>query len=562
MGNQQMPLGIDDFKELRQQDYYFVDKSLLIKEIIDKGFKVFLALRPRRFGKTLHLSMLKYFFDINEKDKHLFDHLKITRAGEKYLQKQNKYPIIFITFKNVKAKNWQEALKKIEKVISELYQEHAYLLDSPAISDDEKQTFTQIIHKKAELSDLEFSVKDLSYYLKKHFNETVYILIDEYDTPVHEAFHHQYTKDILPFMCGLLGSALKGNPNLQQAIVTGILRIAKESLFSGVNNIITFSVLDDGLSNYFGWTKQEVEKALDSFQLSQSHASVQVWYDGYTVGNSLHLYNPWSILSFIANHGKALEPYWVNTGNPALIENILAKSDDHTKKSIEQLLNGELLHYPIDINLTLANFGQGDTLWALLLFSGYLTTLPTKSLIKETRPLKIPNEEVKIAFTKMIRNWFSQSTKPLFLSSILHELTEGNINNFKDMLTNYLEEVLSYFDVKGKEPERFYHALVLGMIVELKNTHTITSNRESGYGRYDVMVVPYDNNKPGIIIEFKKVNKANNETLAVAAQKGLDQIEEKQYALSLKTKKIQRAIAISIAFLGKKIYILEKSILL
>lgn len=555
-----LPLGIDDFKELREQNCYFIDKSLLIKDIIDYSLKVYLLLRPRRFGKTLHLSMLKYFFDTTEDNQKLFEDLAITKAGEKYNDFQGQYPVIFLTLKNTKASTWEKAYEQLKETIISIYEQHNYLLKSAKLNLRQKKSFENILNETASETKYQSSLKFLSECLHDHYDKQVYIFIDEYDTPIHEAYHYNYADKTIEFLRDFLGKALKGNITLKQAVITGILRIAKESLFSGINNLKTYTILDSRFNQYFGWTEQEVQKTLADYNLEHAHVNTKHWYDGYTAGDEQHIYNPWSILSFVFDEGKSLEPYWVNTGNPTLLKTILAKSDDNTKKDLEKLLNHETIEHTIDKNLTLQDFERGDSLWTLLLFSGYLTALPTPALVKDTFPLKIPNTEVHIAFAKMIKNWFSESTKQSFLTSILNELTTGNINAFRQMLTDYIEQALSYFDVKGNEPERFYHALVLGMLVELKDTYTILSNRESGYGRYDVMLIPHDKNKLGLIIEFKKVSPTRNDSLNSAIKEALSQIKAKNYTQTLKSAGVKQVLAIAIAFAGKTVSIKEQII--
>lgn len=553
-------LGIDDFKELIVKNYYFVDKTLFIKEIIDLGFKVYLVLRPRRFGKTMHLSMLKYYFNITEENKNLFANTAIAKAGQDYLNYQQSHPVIFVSLKDVKAQTWEHTYALFVDLIADEYTSHSYLLDSDKLSLEQKEQFTEIAKRKASIDKIEKSLKFLSELLEKHHNKKVYILIDEYDTPIHDAFYSGYVSTLLAFMRNFLGKALKGNLSLEQGVVTGILRIAKESLFSGINNFITCSVLDNELSDYFSWNTQEVAQLLSKFQLTEHQPNLKKWYDGYHCGIKQHLYNPWSVLNFVGRKDRNFRTYWANTANPGFLRQILAKSSEQVKVELEKLLIDETLLQPIDENLTLLDFEQAGSLWTLLLFSGYLTAHHHGALPEETKwPLSIPNFEVKQALKRIIESWFTGNGNDGVLARILHELTTGNLENFRLMFTDYVEGVLSYFDVNGREPERFYHALVLGMLVTLKDTHTILSNRESGYGRYDVMLIPNNKNQLGIIIEFKKVSKSQNITLKQAAAQAFKQIEEKKYQQTLQSKGIKNIMSIAMVFSGKAVLVTDKS---
>lgn len=554
-----LPIGIDDFKKLRQGHFRFVDKSLLIEEILNLGFEVLLLLRPRRFGKTLQLSMLKYFFSLNEQNVQLFDDLAIKSSQSQCLNEQQQYPVIFLSLKNIKAQSWEAVIDKFKQMASDLYKEFDYLLQSDELYDSDKKRFQAIIDQNTSMTQLESSLKNLSNYLSAHHKKKVIILIDEYDTPIHEAHHFGYTKTMLDFMRSLLGEALKGNLSLRFGIVTGILRIAKESLFSGINNLKVYSALDNRFSAYFGWTEQEVKEILKEYQLEVSFKEVEKWYNGYCVGERGKIYNPWSVINYVSDPKSGLRPYWINTGNPRLLLNLLAKSSDSIKIEFESLLESHTISQKITENLTMNSIDKSDTaLWTLLLYSGYLTPISTSNSTTSQTILKIPNNEVKVALEEFVQSWFLESANQSFLKSILTELTQGNIHNFSRMLTDYIEQVLSYFDIKGNEPERFYHALVLGMLVELRGKYHIRSNRESGYGRYDVMLIPKDTTQLGIIVEFKKANR--QESLDASVQEALLQIKEKAYDKELRAAGVQKISAVAIAFLRKEVRIAEKNI--
>lgn len=555
MKKKKLPVGLDDFHKIIHNDYYFVDKSLIVKEIIDLGAEVLLLLRPRRFGKTLHLSMLHHFFDITKSSKTLFENLNIWEEGEKYQLSLNKYPVIFISLKNIKEMSWALAYGEFKALIANLYQAHRFLLESGQLTPEKEQVFRALMAKESSPDELRSSLKELSCLLEAHYQEKVYILVDEYDTPIHEAYLYNYHDEALNFMRSFLGEALKGNSSLKQGIVTGILRLAKESLFSGINNLSSFSVLDSNFNDYFGWTEEEVKNILAYYELDDKLEITKLWYNGYHVGWQKNIYNPWSILKFLQDKDHTLKPYWFNTGNPALLKQILAQSTDAVKVDMQSLLNNEPVTQPVSEMLTLGNFKAlpDNALWSLLVYSGYLTAKPTE--INSAYELHIPNTEVKYALSNIIKEWFTESASQSFLTQTLHQLTNGEIDVFTEMLRDYSEKVLSYFDVSGKEPERFYHALVLGILVSLKDTYDIRSNRESGYGRYDVMLLPKNKTKLAVVIEFKKVGVTSNDSLEKATKLALSQIQNKGYLNELKHQGFTRTVSVAMCFKGKQVKI-------
>lgn len=556
-----IPIGVHDFKELVEKGFYFVDKSLMIKSLCDVNFKVYLLLRPRRFGKTLHLSMLKYYYDCTQNNAHLFDRLAIANAGDKYRNEMGKYPVILITLRGIRSNNWDVAKDKLIDLIASLYAKYKYLLESDKISLEDKKVFKNIIASKATPAQVDLSLRKLSEYLQAHHEQKVIILIDEYDTPIYEAFHNHYNQEMITFLRDFIGEALKDNDALQMGVVTGILRIAKESLFSGINNLKIYSVLDEGFSQYFGWSEQEVSKVLDYYGFTDAKNDVKKWYNGYTLGANERLYNPWSILNFVADKAKHLKPYWINTGNPALLKKVLAQSDKMIKADIELLLQGKSINQTINENLSMPDLNRGGmALWTLLLFSGYVTALPQKTRKLGDYQLRIPNEEVKQAFWLMITDWFTQSVGSNYLHDITQSLLAGEIDTFKVQLARYLRQTLSYFDISGKEPERFYHALVLGMLVHLSGKYEIKSNRESGFGRYDVLLIPIDKNQLGIILEFKVAFPEIDKSLSKAANAALKQIEAKNYQSELSQQGIKKILAVGIAFQGKEVAVQEKTL--
>ncbi len=408
----QLPIGYEDFSEVIESKLVFVDKSLFIQEILDEiATKVIVITRPRRFGKTLNLSMLRYFLAIEAyggKAANLFNDLKIAALGEKYLQHQGKYPVIFITFKGVRDHSFQHSLEKLSLLLANVYNEHSYLLHSPHLDTVDKQFITLIRKRTLEQSVLEEALHRLTYYLFKHYNTKVWLLVDEYDTPMQSAFLHDYYEDMANLIRGLFAAALKTNPYLERAVITGILRIAKESLFSGLNNIKVYSLLHSKFGEYFGFTGQEITDLLTKAQLTSQADAIQHWYNGYSIGDRV-IYNPWSIANCINENG-ALQPYWVNTSSNDLIKHLLAQGDKQLKENLALLLEHKPIETTVDENMVFGNLEQDQhALWSLLLFSGYLKVIDLKrddTYIKAR--LVPPNYEVYLLYRSVIRDWFTE----------------------------------------------------------------------------------------------------------------------------------------------------------
>ena len=556
MNKKMLPIGISDFKTLIERNYYYADKSLLIKELLDSGAAATLIPRPRRFGKTLNLSLLQYFFEkTDESNAHLFKDMAIAKHS-KCMEHQGKYPVIFMTFKDVKVSSWSECWDAIKKIISAEFKRHDYLLESNIFKGNEKVSFQEICNETAQLVHYSSSLVDLSAYLIRFYKQKPIILIDEYDAPIHAGYLNNYYDQVVGFIRNFLSGGLKDNSNLQFAVMTGILRIAKESIFSGLNNLKVCSLRDERYSDKFGLTEAEVKKIVETYHPTIALDDVRDWYDGYMSG-SIKMYNPWSIINF-ADTGN-LDPYWVNTSDNVLIKQIIASSSVTFKKDCELLLAGKAVKQEIRDDVAFPEIKtNAETLWSFLFLCGYVTfDTVIREDVSRFSHFSIPNKEVFYLYRTIIKKWLEEALSLATYQLMLSHLTSGNTVDFKKMFKRFAQESLSSFDVGGKEPEKFYHALVLGMFANLHTTHIIKSNRESGFGRYDVMLIPHDKTKHGIVIEFKKVDIDDNETLETAAQNALKQIADKKYVTELETLCIKQIIKLAIVFEGKDVLVLE-----
>ncbi len=555
----QLPIGKSDFKKVIDGNYYYIDKSLFIKEVIDADAEILLFPRPRRFGKTLNLSMLRYFFDCNEKDGHkFFENLAIWQVGEKYREWQGKYPVVFLTFKDVKKGDWTQCYNKIVNIIINEIEHHKYLLNSDKLSDVEKSFLKRLLHKEGSSDDYEFSLLNLTHYLFKHFNTRPFLLIDEYDTPIHTGYLEGHYKETIGFIGNLLSGGLKDNSSLEKGIVTGALRISKESIFTDLNNLDTHSVLSNYYSNWFGLTEDEVNKILVDFNLKDHKEKVSHWYNGYRFGREV-IYNPWSIINYINKPENGFQTYWINTSSNELVRDLIIDGGAYLKADIGTLINNGTLEKSIRENIVFGTLRLSeDIVWSLLLFSGYLKKIET--IVKgRTRlvKLEIPNEEVRIYYETVIRDWMTMAVGGEKHRELLNSLVNGNIERFEDLLEEFFASILSFHDPGKDEPERVYQAFILGMLVGLQDEYEIKSNRESGYGRYDVLVIPKDTTRRGIVIELKKLNKRRNEKVEDALESALKQIEEKKYSQALLDRGIKNILKLGIVADGKKVWVKE-----
>ena len=559
MGNRKkkkLPIGISDFKEIIENNYYYFDKTKFIENILEDGSKVKLFTRPRRFGKTLNISMLKYFFDIKNKNenKKLFENLEISKS--EYFEKQGNFFVISISFKNYDAESWESGFNTIKNEIKLLYNEFYLIRDN--LNQSDLADFDAIWLKK-DNADWINSLFNLTRYLYEISGKKVVVLIDEYDQPIIDSYIKGNYEKCIAFFKAFYGKVLKDNNYLEMGILTGILRVAKENVFSGLNNLEVHTILDDEFTEYFGIMENEVEKSLEDFDLKYELNDVQKWYNGYLFGEK-KVYNPWSIINFL-NRGN-LKSYWVNTSGNGLIKLYLQKLKNDVFDDFSKLLNKESILKRINNNMTFENLKTnfGKNIWNLFFHSGYLTLADKYDVMKKNASIKIPNKEILEMFSEMfIEIYFKDSETFLDMTDAL---TTGNIEKFKFELNKILLENIGIFDVIGIYKEQFYHGLMLGLILMLKNEYEISSNNFSGKGRYDLLLKPNNifERKEGIIIELKAINIDNlklnsekiHEKLLSECEVALNQIEEKEYTSILKNAGIDNILKIGIAFFGKE----------
>ena len=547
-------IGISDFKFLRIRDNYYIDKTMYIKDIIDNQSGVILVTRPRRFGKTLNMSMLKYYFDCTQKDsKELFKGLKIMSQEEQYTSKLGYYPVIYITLKDVQDRNFENMLLNLKSAMIDMYQEHMYLLKSDKIYEFEKQAITDILYAREDEVSLRNSIRELSKYLYRYYEKPVMLLIDEYDVPLQNAYVEGYYEEAVKFFKIFYGTTFKDNPYLEKTVLTGVSRVAKESIFSGANNFDVYTVLDNEFSDDFGITEEEMDKVIKDFNIQDKKEDIKEWYDGYTIGHTEGIYNPWSILNYLKN--KKLMPYWVNTSSNDLIKLVL-KNSSTIKEKIERILRDETIEVPINLETVIVGIENNeDNIWGLMLGTGYLKVEETVDLARGIYKVKLPNREIKELFRGIVEGWFRNKVIGNDLNSILKDLITLNIKEFEKKFRVLVKEMFSYMDVGENTAENFYHAFVLGMLVGLKDTYYVNSNRESGYGRYDIMLEPKDKNGNSFIMEFKVLDDMEEKTIEDTIKNAKKQIEEKRYEENLKERGFKNITKMVYAFKGKEVEI-------
>ena len=557
--NKTIQIGTSDFKELIEGNNYFVDKSLLIKEFIENGAKIILTPRPRRFGKTLNLSMLRYFFDIRTKDetKDLFSGLKIENEKE-MMKLQGEYPVIFLTFKNQKYLNFENLEDGIKLLMSNIYMEHDYLLESQKLSEFDKDKFKAILERKGSIVDFSEALSNLMRIMNKHYKQKVIVLIDEYDVPIQESYLRDYYEEAIVLIRNVLTAVLKDNSDLEKAIVTGILRVAKESIFSGLNNLEVNTILRYSFNDKFGFTEGEVEELSNYYEATDEFESIKKWYNGYIFGGEI-IYNPWSVLNYLKNRREGFMPYWINSSSNDLIKRLLLKGDNSLKLELEDLIEGNSINKVIDDNIVMSEVeDSNENIWSFLTLSGYLKAIKTENIEGRLNcELKIPNKEVHIFYENLIEKWFKETLNNQKYNTMLKALITKDIEVFEEIFSDFVMRNMSYFDPSGEEPEKVYHAFVLGMIVSLADEYEVKSNKESGYGRYDVMLIPKDTSKLGIIIEFKRIKDTAPKTIDEGALEALNQIEEKEYEAELQDRNVTHIWKLAIVFKGKRIKIVE-----
>ncbi|WP_338238620.1 AAA family ATPase [Persicobacter diffluens] len=553
-----LPIGQSDFRQIRNEDAYYIDKSLFIEELMRNNAQTLLLPRPRRFGKTLNMSMLNYFFDIDHAEEYrgLFSGLAIEQSEE--WQHQGKYPVIFLTFKDLKHETFVEFIIKFQKMLQEYTEEHfEYLLESDQFLRSEKRYLDRIVENEADHSDLEEYLRKMAKVLKKHHGIGPILLIDEYDAPIHAAFEYGYLSEMVGFMRNFLSAGFKDKDLITKGAITGILRVAKEDIFSGLNNLVTYSILDYEFADKFGLTQTEVNQLMDDAGYSADRQKVANWYNGYTFGQVEKIYNPWSILNFVSRHEEGLKPYWVNTSSNKLIQETLPKIDAPTQELLFDLLQGK------SVRARLADFtifedlysGDSKVVLGLLIFSGYLTTDGTAlDPGRLEYKLRVPNEEIRIMYETMLARYLKASEK-VSENELLVALLEQKPQTFADALKRYLLHSFSFFDIgtKGFLPEKIYHAFMLGLMAHLNQEYHVKSNRESGLGRADLIIYPKDAKNPkGWVLEFKKKTLDDPESLEELAQSALEQIHEQQYVAELNGHGKIEIMCMGIAFDGKQ----------
>ena len=532
-------IGVEDFNEVIKENCYYIDKTKWIEEILEDKSKIKLFTRPRRFGKTLNMSMLKYFFNVENKEENrkLFNGLDVEKS--EYMSEQGQYPVIFISLKSIKAKTWEEAIQEIRLLVLELFSEYKYLLED--LDEYDLPRFKKYLMGNADFSELKNALLFLTRILFQKYKKEVILLIDEYDSPLISAYEHHYYSDAIAFFKVFYGEALKTNQYLKMGVMTGIIRVIKAGIFSDLNNLRVYSILNRQYPDFFGFNGEEVEKALKDFYIEYKLSDVKLWYNGYKFGNS-EVYNPWSILNFLKD-GK-LAPYWIDTSGNFLINQILKNTDSEIMETLENLFNGETVEENISGNSDLSSLLGQEEIWELLLFSGYLT-IDEKigEDYEDVYSLRLPNREVREFFRKKFID-------VNFGESMFRKAMEGLKNLKFDIFQKYLQNILlkstSFMDTKNED---FYHGLVLGMMFYLDNHYYVKSNEESGLGRYDVVIEPKNKNNRGFILEFKVVK--NEDNLEKVSEEAIEQIMEKKYDVGLKDRGVKDVTFVGVAFCGK-----------
>lgn len=551
----QLPIGISDYVRA-QKEYYYVDKTLLIKEFLDRRPLVSLFTRPRRFGKTLNMDMLRVFFEISDEDTSVyFADKAIWNCGKEYRAYQGQYPVIFLTFKDVKFSTWESTIDKIKGLLQDEYGRHRELIDSDKLPQYEKEYYSRILEGTANEVELTSSLERLSKMLAAHYKKAPIIIIDEYDTPIQEGYSGDFYNEIIGFMRNFFSGAFKDNRNLSYGFLTGILRVAQESIFSGLNNLMVNSVMDEEYDNFFGFTADEVTQMLEYYGMSDKEAELRDWYDGYIFG-STEIYNPWSVINYIAK-GCIAQAYWVNTGQNEILEEVLKIATEDIISRLYSLLQGECVIARIDQNVIYKSLAEEPThIYSLLLVAGYL-----KALGKELQAdgsylcqVSIPNKEIASVYKNEILSHLLQigAVTGTTANKIAESLYACDIVKLQQAIAEYMDKTISFYDAGA---EGFYHGLILGLIALMDNQYKIKSNRESGDGRYDISMIPRDGKYPGIIMELKWQENLTEDKLEKLAAEALEQIDKRRYDAEMVQIGVGNIVKMGIAFSRKKINI-------
>lgn len=554
-GKKPLPVGISDYIRA-QSEYYYVDKTLLIKEFLDRKSFVSLFTRPRRFGKTLNMDMLRVFFEISDEDtSKYFTDKAIWKCGDEYRKHQGKYPVIYLTFKDVKYDSWEATFTKIAGLLQEEFGRHSELRTSDKLEKYEKDYFEKVLDGRADVVELSASLQRLSKMLAEHYRKAPVIIIDEYDTPIQEGYSKEFYDEIIGFMRNFFSGAFKDNSNLSYGFLTGILRIAQESIFSGLNNLTVNSIMDEEYDGFFGFTEDEVNKMLAYYGASDKEEELRNWYDGYYFGNK-EIYNPWSVISYLSR-GCLPQAYWVNTGKNKILEDVLKTATDDIQEKLFSLLQGERVIARIDQNVVYRSLTEDPAnIYSLLLVAGYLKT-PKKELQGDGAWLcevSIPNREIAAVYKSEILSHLMQigAMGRGTANKIAESLYAHDTKKLQDGIEEYMMKSISFYDAGA---EGFYHGLVLGLVALMDNQYKIRSNRESGDGRYDISMLPRENKYPGMIMELKWGKDLSDEELDTLSAEALNQINENAYDTEMKEERIPDIIKFGIAFSGKKLKI-------
>ena len=555
-------IGIQNFETIRENNYFYVDKTSFIKEWWESGDSVTLISRPRRFGKTLNMSMAEHFFSVKYADRgRIFEGLSIWEE-ENYRKLQGTYPVISLSFADVKSNSYELVKKEIYHLLVKLYEKNSFLLDSDLFSENQKAFMKSVSMEMDEITAIK-SVQTLCDFLYRYYGKRVIVLLDEYDTPMQEAYVNGFWKELVSFTRGLFNSTFKTNPSLERGLMTGITRVSKESIFSDLNNLKVVTTTSDEYATSFGFTEEEVFKILEECGLENEKEKVKWWYDGFVFGHFKDIYNPWSVLNYLDT--RKFNAYWANTSSNSLVAKLIREGSKNIKITFEKLLKGESIFCSIDEQIVYDRLDKSpSSIWSLLVASGYLKVLSYESieLLEDREPLyelALTNHEVEWMFKNMVRSWFGEVEEEY--NDFIKALLSGNVKEMNAYMNSIALQTFSYFDTgkgpSGARPERFYHGFVLGLLVALNKKYVVTSNRESGYGRCDVMLEPRNLEDNAFILEFKVYDSEEEDSLKDTVQAALDQMEEKQYEASLVARGIrpENIRKYGFAFQGKKVLI-------
>ena len=551
-----LPLGVSSFRKLRRSGARYVDKTDLITELLRSGAEATLFLRPRRFGKTLNLSTLRYYLERSEEDRRdLFEGLHVWDAGPEVRRHFQRYPVIFLSLKDVKASTWDGFRDALAHEMSRLYREHRQVLDSGALSPEDREAYRRILTRSASDIELASSLRDLSDALARAHDLQVCILIDEYDTPIHAALEHDLLVPVLELFRRFLSGALKDNEHLFKGVLTGILRVAKESIFSGLNNLSVRSLLSEAHATHFGFTELEVAELARSAGGADSLDGLRHWYNGYVFGGQV-VYNPWSVLSFLASPDHSFQPYWVNTASNELVRRLIVRGGPGVAADLETLLDGGALERRVDENIALRQVHRHPgALWSFLVSSGYLKATDFRH-DNGTARLSIPNREVEATYAGLFQDWLRDGLGgTAALDRFVQALLAADLDTLRDALADLVRTHLSYHDVGGRGPEAVYQAFIIGLLVHLRDAYRVRSNRESGYGRYDVLIAPRAPGRPGVILELKAVDHHTDEDAPAALEAALRQLRDRDYAAELRDAGADPIHEIAIVVHGKRVLV-------